>query len=214
MTPKERIIQYIESEGISKYKFYKQTGLGNGFLDKESNISIDKYSRIFSQYPNLNPLWVKKGEGPMINTLPPHMTSSLEDTSDQIMEELYKYMLDEKGNFSKSDFRKKYFDLLDENQKDLEKYSNALQKNIDLINRLKISEINNQELSNKISKDNNLYKDKYYQEVEAHNKTKDNIIEMKDELLTAIKKIHLLEKALAAHTEKAIHIPKASGTDG
>ena len=36
MTSRDRIIKYVEYKGISKNKFYKETGLSNGFLDKNT----------------------------------------------------------------------------------------------------------------------------------------------------------------------------------
>src|SRR4051812_2841246 len=62
----QRIIEYIEYKGISKYKFYQTTGLSNGFLDKGSNIGSDKCAIILSHYPDLNPTWLVMGEGEML----------------------------------------------------------------------------------------------------------------------------------------------------
>lgn len=42
----QRIRQYIENKGISKYRFYQQSGLSNGALDKGENIGSDKCEKI------------------------------------------------------------------------------------------------------------------------------------------------------------------------
>lgn len=59
----DRIIEYLEYKGISKYKFYKETGLSNGFLDKKGSIGADKCEIIYSHYPDLNLEWLITGKG-------------------------------------------------------------------------------------------------------------------------------------------------------
>lgn len=62
----ERIKKYIDYKGITKYRFYKETSLSNGFLDKTGNIGSDKCERIIYQYPDLNPDWLLTGKGNML----------------------------------------------------------------------------------------------------------------------------------------------------
>jgi len=68
MSIRERILNFIEFKGISKYLFYKQTGISNGFLDKSGAVGSDKCEIICSCYPDLNPVWLIVGEGPMIKS--------------------------------------------------------------------------------------------------------------------------------------------------
>ncbi len=63
---KERIIQYLEIKGISKYKFYQETGLSNGALDKIGSIGADKCEVIYSHYQDLNLEWLITGKGEML----------------------------------------------------------------------------------------------------------------------------------------------------
>lgn len=65
---RERILKYLETKGLSRYKFYKQTGLSNGYLDKEGDISGSSYEKISYQYPDLNMDWVITGNGDMLRT--------------------------------------------------------------------------------------------------------------------------------------------------
>lgn len=65
---RDRILQYIESKGISRYKFYQITNLSNGFLDKNGAIGSDKCEIILSHFPDLSPRWLITGEGSMIYT--------------------------------------------------------------------------------------------------------------------------------------------------
>jgi len=67
-TIQERILKYLDYKGISKYRFYKDTRLSNGFLDKNRSIGSDKCNEIISQYPDLNIEWMITGKGQMINT--------------------------------------------------------------------------------------------------------------------------------------------------
>ena len=63
---RERIIKYLDYKGITKYKFYKDTGLSNGFLDKEGAIGSDKCEKISYQYSDLSLEWLITGTGEMI----------------------------------------------------------------------------------------------------------------------------------------------------
>ena len=62
----ERLLKYIDYQGDTKYKFYKKTGLSNGFLDKNRNIGSDKCEIISVYYPNLNLDWLITGKGEML----------------------------------------------------------------------------------------------------------------------------------------------------
>lgn len=42
MSIKERLLLYLDNQGITKYAFYKKTNLGNGYLDKTNEPHIDK----------------------------------------------------------------------------------------------------------------------------------------------------------------------------
>ena len=68
-TTKERILQFIEYKGISKQSFFKETGLKRGFLDADklqTSIPDTFIETIIASYPEINPLWLILGEGPML----------------------------------------------------------------------------------------------------------------------------------------------------
>lgn len=65
-TQKERIIQFIDYKGISKNKFYIETGISNGVLDKKSGLSMDTIEKFYSTYPEINPEWLLTGKGEML----------------------------------------------------------------------------------------------------------------------------------------------------
>lgn len=64
----ERIIQYIENKGLSKYKFYNETGISNGFLNKKGAIRTDKFEKILVRYPDISPEWLLTGKGSMLKS--------------------------------------------------------------------------------------------------------------------------------------------------
>jgi hypothetical protein len=62
----ERILKCVEIKGITKYKFCKDLGFSNGFLDKPREITTDKYANILVYFPDINPEWLLTGNGPML----------------------------------------------------------------------------------------------------------------------------------------------------
>jgi len=85
---RERIKQYIENKGISKYKFYQKIEVANGFLDKEGNIGSDKCEKIIYQYPDINIEWLITGKGSMFknnSNMPPHCILENKDACSHAM---------------------------------------------------------------------------------------------------------------------------------
>lgn len=66
MTDKEKILQYLDSKGISKNKFYLKTGLSVGFLDSGSSLGVDKLRLIHDNYHDFNIEWLITGKGSML----------------------------------------------------------------------------------------------------------------------------------------------------
>jgi hypothetical protein len=66
MGVRNRLLQFVDYKGLSKNKFYKETMLSNGFLDKNNHIGSDKIERIIYTYPELNLYWLITGEGDML----------------------------------------------------------------------------------------------------------------------------------------------------
>lgn len=63
---KERILHFLDYKGISKSKFYRETGISNGVLDKKSGLSMETIEKFYSRYPEINPEWLLTGQGDMI----------------------------------------------------------------------------------------------------------------------------------------------------
>lgn len=78
MTIRDRILYYLEYKSISKYRFYKETGISNGFLDKEGAIGTDKCAIICSHYPDISLEWLLLGKGLMLKTAESSMATNSE----------------------------------------------------------------------------------------------------------------------------------------
>jgi phage repressor protein C with HTH and peptisase S24 domain len=66
MTEKEKIKNYLDYKGISKNRFYQETGLSMGFLDSGNSIGVDKAKIIINKYPYISLDWLILGEGSML----------------------------------------------------------------------------------------------------------------------------------------------------
>lgn len=81
-TQKERILQFIEYKGISKNKFYIESGISNGVLDKKSGLSMDTVEKFYSTFPEINPEWLLTGNGSMLKEKEPtrvYLHDNIED---------------------------------------------------------------------------------------------------------------------------------------
>lgn len=67
-TDKEKIIQYLDYKNISKNKFYKETGLSNGFLDSGSSFSVENLRIILDKYRDIDQEWFLTGKGEMLKS--------------------------------------------------------------------------------------------------------------------------------------------------
>ena len=75
---RKRILQYLEYKGISKYKFYKDNSVSNGFLDKEGSMRSDICEKISYQYEDINLIWLITGKGEMLLQDQPKLTGVTE----------------------------------------------------------------------------------------------------------------------------------------
>lgn len=71
---KQRILQYLDYKGFSKYKFYQDTGLSNGILSQSNGMSEENTLRLLNYYTDLNPTWLLTGKGEMITNNEPPVT--------------------------------------------------------------------------------------------------------------------------------------------
>jgi len=62
----KRVLQFIEYKGITKYKFCKDLGFSNKFLDNSSNMGTDNACKILHYFPELSAEWLITGNGEML----------------------------------------------------------------------------------------------------------------------------------------------------
>jgi hypothetical protein len=66
MNASERILQFADTQSISRRKFYEKIGISNGLLSRSNNVGSEILEKIHKVYPELNMLWVLHGEGEML----------------------------------------------------------------------------------------------------------------------------------------------------
>lgn len=76
----ERISEILDLKGITKYRFCKDLGLSNGFLDKPREITTDKYANILEYLPDISPEWLLTGKGSMLKSPTDALTIASEST--------------------------------------------------------------------------------------------------------------------------------------
>ena len=66
----DRIKQFIENRNLSLRSFDESIGMSKGYMSRQikanASIGSDVLERMLDEYPELNPVWLLKGEGPMI----------------------------------------------------------------------------------------------------------------------------------------------------
>ena len=67
-TLKERLIEFIKSQGLSQGKFEKRMNFSNGYVNSISKgIGGEKLQRIIGEFPQLNSDWLLYGRANMLN---------------------------------------------------------------------------------------------------------------------------------------------------
>lgn len=63
---KQNILQFIDYKGISKYKFYQDTGITRSVLDQKTGMSEENTAKFLAYFPEVNIEWLFTGNGPML----------------------------------------------------------------------------------------------------------------------------------------------------
>jgi len=62
---KKNILKVIDNMGLSKYEFYKRTGITRGVLDQNNGMSEENTARFIAHFPEIDLQWLLTGEGTM-----------------------------------------------------------------------------------------------------------------------------------------------------
>lgn len=60
---KKRILQYIDTLGISKRDFYVKTGISRGTLESNTGITEETVAKFIAVFPEISPGWLLTGIG-------------------------------------------------------------------------------------------------------------------------------------------------------
>jgi len=66
---KKNILKLIDYKGISKYKFYQETGITRGILDQNNGMSEENIAKFLACFPEINSEWLLTGKGSMLKPL-------------------------------------------------------------------------------------------------------------------------------------------------
>lgn len=61
-------MQFLEIKGITKYKFYQETGITNGILSQKNGLTEENIEKFLLTYPEISAEWLMRGEGDMYVT--------------------------------------------------------------------------------------------------------------------------------------------------
>lgn len=57
------MLQYLKYQGVSKYQFYKESGISNGMLDKNRGVSEENILKFLEFAPEIRVEWLITGSG-------------------------------------------------------------------------------------------------------------------------------------------------------
>ena len=86
---KERILEYLEYKGVTKYRFYLDSGIARGVLDKPTGLTEENIIRFIYYAKDVALNWLILGKGSMIK-----FESSAKDLELVSLEE-YKLIIDD-----------------------------------------------------------------------------------------------------------------------
>lgn len=103
---KRNILQFLDFKGISKYQFYKSTGITRGVLDSDGGMSEDNTARFIAYYPEVSIEWLITGKGDMMKSQIKEYIQK-EDINNIVAEP----ELNEVNQIKKYNFKSDYFNI-------------------------------------------------------------------------------------------------------
>jgi phage repressor protein C with HTH and peptisase S24 domain len=108
---KQNILHYLDLKGISKYQFYKDSGITRGVLDQNGGMSEENTAKFIAYEPNINPEWLITGEGAMLKNDKDRLVTNILDEYSANAVPLV--CIDAVGGFGNSSFSIDKKDIID-----------------------------------------------------------------------------------------------------
>lgn len=139
---KKRILQVIDFKEITKYEFYKKTGITRGILDQNNGISEENISKFLEYMPDINTYWLLTGEGSMLHNTKTHINGSKNiiqsgttENSAQIVEGRKNITTNKSAETNELQTLKQQFTFLEKENNLLSKENDLLKREIELLQR-------------------------------------------------------------------------------
>ena len=71
MDIRDKILLYLQNQGVKKVDFCRKTGIANGFFNKKGSVTSQNLEAIFENFQNLSPDWLLTGNGEMLRNPAP-----------------------------------------------------------------------------------------------------------------------------------------------
>jgi phage repressor protein C with HTH and peptisase S24 domain len=81
---KQRILQFVDTLGISKREFYTQIGVSRGTLESKTGITEEIITKFITTYPNISIEWLMTGYGEIYKTTKDFATTKKEEKNHPI----------------------------------------------------------------------------------------------------------------------------------
>lgn len=122
-TVKERLKAFVRYLNISEREFCKTIGVGSAYIASiKKSVKADKLEAISRQYPELNPIWLIRGEGSMLLKQTPTEVPTAKVDGLAPSEMLYKLLEDANGE------KARLLNLVESQQRTIEMLTAELKK--------------------------------------------------------------------------------------
>lgn len=140
---KKRILEVIELKDITKYEFYKKSGITRGILDQNNGISEENIAKLLAFIPDINADWLLTGKGSIFENSTMHVSGSKNIIQSGGSENSAQITEGKKNTVNKEQMvnelqamqQKNYF--LEKEKELLAKENELLKREIELLNREK-----------------------------------------------------------------------------
>lgn len=139
---KKRILQVIDLKSITKYEFYKKSGITRGILDQNNGISEENIAKFLEYMPDISTHWLLTGQGSMEQSRQPHIQGSKNiiqsgtaENSAQIVDGRKNTTTNKSAETNELQILKQQFTFLEKENSLLSKENELLKREIELLKR-------------------------------------------------------------------------------